>query len=253
MARALPRTQARNLLSCSVSDPHPSPPSEPCRGNNETRHKVTLTHAFEIMAYETTEEDFKTVLGYLPGYSWGKKFPVYELSWNQAVHFCENLSAKRGLAGCYNCVGTGKNVSCSVSIKYSGSKIYTCPGYRLPTDAEWEYSYRANTSTAYYNGTNNSSCNSTDTTLSTIGWYRQNHNHQQGVDAHYVGQKAQNAWGLYDMAGNVWEWCHDFYQQDLGTSAVVNPVGQSTGSSHVLRGGSWCDYAQYQRAAVTSQ
>ena len=126
---------------------------------------------------------------------------------------------------------------------YSGENIYDCPGYRLPTEAEWEYAYRAGTTTAFYNGpiTN---CDGSDAKANAIGWYDAN----SGATTHPVGQKQANDWGLYDMAGNVWEWCHDWWQTSLGSSAVTDPVGSGT-DSRTARGGSCTFRAGALRAA----
>ena len=124
-----------------------------------------------------------------------------------------------------------------------GKGIYLCKGYRLPTEAEWEYAYRAGTTTAFYNG-GITNCGSKDPNLDKIGWYNQNSSSM----THPVGKKAPNAWGLYDMAGNVWEWCHDWYAAYPPTS-VTDPVGSSSGSSRVKRGGSYPHSAIDARAA----
>ena len=128
---------------------------------------------------------------------------------------------------------------------------YACPGYRLPTDAEWEYAYRAGTETAYYSGENDPaacSCEG-DAKLDPIAWYCDN----AGSKTHPVGRKPPNAWNLYDMAGNVWEWSHDWYQSSLGTAAVTAPWGPASGSSRVVRGGAWYGDAHYARAAFRSR
>jgi len=104
--------------------------------------------------------------------------------------------------------------------------------YRLPTEAEWEYAARAGTTGAYAGD------------LDAMAWYAQN----SGPTTHPVGTKAPNAWGLYDMHGNVWEWVQDWYG-DYSTSAVTDPVGPSLGSGRVLRGGDWYSYSQYCRSA----
>jgi len=140
------------------------------------------------------------------------------------------------------------NVTCQEAAAYIGQKIYDCPGYRLPTEAEWEYAYRAGTTTAYYNGANDPSacsCSPVDTNANAIGWYCGN----AGNTTHPVGQKQANAWGLYDMAGNVWEWCHDWFQSSLGSSAVTDPWGSPSGSYWVVRGSSWSRFAYFLRAA----
>ena len=109
--------------------------------------------------------------------------------------------------------------------------------YRLPTEAEWEYACRAGTTTKYYSG-------SSENGLSGSGWYREN----SGTKTHPVGQKAPNSWGLYDMHGNVWEWCSDWYGKYSNENAT-NPQGALSGSYRVDRGGGWSDNAGLCRAA----
>jgi len=111
-------------------------------------------------------------------------------------------------------------------------------GYRLPTEAEWEYACRAGTTTAYNTG---------DTISADDAWYSAN----SGSKTHEVGLKPANAWGLYDMHGNVWEWCWDWYGSSL--SDGTDPVGPGLGSSRVKRGGGWCDVAQNLRSACRSR
>ena len=217
---------------------------EPCRSSNETQHKVTLTNNFEIQNVEVTQGQFKAVMGYSPSvYSnCGGTCPVEQVSWHEAAAYANTLSAKAGKTKCYVCTGSSKSVSCSEAPTYAGTKIYSCPGYRLPTEAEWEYAYRAGTSTAFYNG-GITNCSSKDPNLDKIGWYKLN----SGSNTHPVGQKTPNAWGLYDMAGNVWEWCHDSYGS-YPSSSITDPVGK-TGSDRVARGGNYAGHAYYARAA----
>ena len=221
-----------------------SPSSEKCRYSNEGQHQVTLTHKFEMMTTEVTQGQFTSLMGYSPSYftSCGGTCPVEQVSWYEAAAYANALSTKMGKTACYACTGSGASVSCNEATAYAGAKIYTCPGYRLPTEAEWEYAYRAGSSTAFYNG-GITSCSSVDPNLDKIGWYGENSSNK----THSVGQKTANAWGLYDMAGNVWEWCHDWYGT-YPTSSVTDPVGTS-GSYRVGRGGSWYYYAYDARAA----
>lgn len=215
-----------------------SPKSTPCRHNNQDRHPVTLTRSFEIQTTEVTQEQFQLVLGHNPAHfsSCGSTCPVELVTWHDAAAYCNALSARRGYEACYQCNGSGVQWTCSEA---AGATIYACKGYRLPTDAEWELAYRAGTTTVFYSGVVAagacSGCTSTDPNADKIGWYCAN----SGGTTHRVGQKLANAWGLHDMAGNVWEWCHDGYQGSLGSAAVTDPLGSPSSGLRLARGGAW--------------
>jgi formylglycine-generating enzyme required for sulfatase activity len=116
----------------------------------------------------------------------------------------------------------------------------------LPTEAEWEYAARAGTTGGTYNGTSTlTDCTMPNTVLDPIAWFCGN----ASSTTHEVGTRDPNPWGLYDMLGNVYEWCHDWYVEGLGTGAVTDPWGPVTGSYRVSRGGSWSYDARYARAA----
>jgi len=204
-----------------------------------------------MQAAEVTQDQFLAVRGYKPSYFkyCGGTCSVEDLNWHEAVAFCNSLSSKAGLTLCYSCSGSGDNVKCKETSATAGKGIYSCKGYRLPTEAEFEYAYRAGTTTAYYSGQNVSSlcysCSSKDANADIIAWYCYN----AGYSTHPIGKKLFNAWGLFDMAGNVSEWCHDWYQKDLGSSAVTDPVGAASTSDRVTRGGSYFYQSQSLRAA----
>lgn len=224
-----------------------SPGGESCHQTNEVLHAVTLTHGFAISARETTQGEFQATMGYNPSAfaACGSGCPVESVSWHEAAAYCNALSAKQGLTACYTCAGSGATVSCEVGSSYAAAGgLYLCKGYRLPTDAEWEYAYRAGTTTALYSG-GVSSCTGSDGNAGSIGWYKQN----AGNTPHPVGQKAANTWGLHDVAGNVWEWAHDRYLDNLGAGAVTDPTGPATGPDRLCRGGSWLNEPQHMRAA----
>ncbi|MHC4815801.1 MAG: formylglycine-generating enzyme family protein [Planctomycetota bacterium] len=226
-----------------------SPTGEGCRADDDTQHPVTLTHPFAIQTTEVTQEQYAPMMGDNPSQNniCPGNCPVDAVSWHMAAAYCNALSVNEGLAQCYACNGTGKSSDCSVSPIYAGSQIYACPGYRLPTEAEWEYAYRAGTSTAYYNGDNDGAacqCSPLDVNADAIAWYCAHPGISQPV-----AQKQPNAWGLFDMAGNVWEWCHDHRWKYGGTGAVTDPVGNDSGTHRIVRGGSWAGEASYLRAA----
>ncbi len=204
-----------------------SPASDPCRvdipgGNEETIHDVTLTHAFEIGEKEVTVAEFRSLMGYDP--STGQ-------AWDEAAAYCNALSVAKGLDACYTCTGTGKDIDCSGQLPKA---LYACDGYRLPTEAEWEYAYRAATSTSSYAG-DIASCTGLDPSADAIGWYAGN----AAGAKHAGGQKQPNGFGLYDMAGNLAEWCHDVFVGDLGHAPVTDPTGPDQGDQRVVRGGSF--------------
>ena len=187
-----------------------------------------------------------------------------EVTWYMAAAYCNALSSKAGLTACYACTGSGSSVTCKETSATMGKGIYACKGFRLPTEAEWEYAYRAGTSTAFYNGSI-TNCTNADPNAAKIGWYCMNSAVKysgcvNGKDAacggdwkclgtHPVGQKTPNAWGLYGMAGNVAEWCHDGHQyQNLGAAPVTDPV-VGGGSDKVMRGGAVFSSPDIMRAA----
>ena len=218
-----------------------SPSGEPGRDSDEAQHEVTLTRAFYLQATEVTQGQWRALMNNNPsGFnSCGDDCPVETVNWWEAAAYANALSGQEGLPACYaleGCseVSPGNYMKCGgVSVNAPGGDPYQCAGYRLPTEAEWEYAYRAGTTTAYY-----------DPNLDAIAWYGSN----SAGTTHLVGEKTPNAWGLYDMAGNVWEWCWDWYG-DYPLSGVTNPTGSGSVSFRVYRGGSWYFDADGARAA----
>ncbi|MBO7524632.1 MAG: formylglycine-generating enzyme family protein, partial [Verrucomicrobia bacterium] len=206
-----------------------SPEDELGRQSNETQHQVTLSKGYWLGKYEVTQAQYEAVMGTNPSSEVfiGADMPVNEVEWDDAKEFCQKLTEMVKAAG----------------------KLPEGYEYALPTEAQWEYACRAGTTTAFNNGTNISSeeqlwWGQPCPNLDEVGWY--------GGDSDYtlhpVGQKKPNAWGLYDMHGNVFEWCSDWFG-DYPTSAVTDPVGADTGSDRVYRGGGWGDTAGYCRSA----
>ena len=234
---------------------------EPCHAAmGEGIHVVTLMNDFEIQSTEVTQTQFEGLMGYNPSYYsvngngsvCGKNCPVESLNWHEAVAYCNALSTQKKLSTCYECTGSTSAVSCEVKQVFSGSKIYQCKGYRLPTEAEWEHAYRAGTATAYYCGVNQTSmcteCSYIQGTLDTIAWYCGN----SFDKTQPVARKKANGLGCYDLGGNVGEWCHDWYGSYPG-SAVTDPVGPSSGLFRVVRGGSFASEPRHARAAARSR
>jgi sulfatase modifying factor 1 len=199
-----------------------SPATEEGRYDDEFQHKVTISKPFYMQTTEVTQGQWKALMGTEPwkGQEFstyvkeGANYPAVYVSWDDAVAYCKKLSEKE-------------------------SKTY-----RLPTEAEWEYACRAGSKTTWSFGND-------EKELGDYDWYDKN-----AVDivseqyAHQVGLKKPNAFGLYDMHGNVFEWCHDYYGGDYYQQSPTNdPMGPVTGSTRVLRGGSWARYALGSRSA----
>jgi len=205
-----------------------SPTNEVGRFDDEVEHSVTLTRNYWLKATEVTQDDWLDVMDTSPSsFSSCGTCPVESVSWYDALDYVNQLSDRNGLPRCY-----------------SGESFVglDCLGYRLPTEAEWEFAARAGTTTATYNGNISSLDCSEEPVLEPIAWYCGN----SGA-THPVGTKAPNAWGLYDMLGNVFEWVHDGYASYEG--AVTGPIGPGSGGFRVIRGGGWFSFAQYARSA----
>ena len=204
------------------------------RWENEVQHQVTLTKGYWMGRYEVTQAQYKAVMGLDPSHFSGDNNPVEYVTWGGARDFCARLTAQEKAAG----------------------RLPEGYEYTLPTEAQWEYACRAGTTTALNNGKNLSDteqCSEMD----EVGWYGYNSgefdsegNWTWKGTTHPVGQKQPNAWGLYDMHGNVWEWCLDWYEKDYPTTPVTDPKGPDTGLRRVLRGGNWNRTASYCRSAV---
>ena len=201
-----------------------SPESESGRFSGEVQHQVTV-RSYYMSKYEVTQAQYQAVMGSNPSYYTGDNKPVERVTWYNAVNFCNKLSEDEGLEKVYTINSTDVTAN------------WTKNGYRLPTEAEWEYAARGGKkSKGYlYSGSN---------TAGDVAWHWDNSESK----THEVGTKAANELGLYDMSGNVWEWCWDWYGS-YGSEAQTDPVGSSTGSSRVLRGGSWGSIARFVRVA----
>jgi formylglycine-generating enzyme required for sulfatase activity len=225
-----------------------SPTSEPGRVTNETQHEVTLTHAMYVSTYEVTQSEWQSVMGWNESGIQGAAKPVETLTWYDAVSYCNQRSTLDGYTSVYTIAGA----------TYSGNHITNATvtwnqaanGYRLLTEAEWEYAARATSTTAFCNGGITVSgyvCTPLDPNLDQVGWYCGN----SPSTTQDVGGKAANAWGLKDMHGNVWEWCWDLWGT-YPTGPLADPTGPASGSYRVYRGGGGGDFARYCRSAFRS-
>jgi uncharacterized protein YjdB len=211
-----------------------SPSNEPERGSIEVQHQVTLS-SFYMGKYQVTQAEYEAVMGTNPSYFKGSNRPVEQVSWYDAVEFCNRLSQQEGLTPAYS--GSGSNITCN----------WSANGYRLPTEAEWEYACRAGTTTPFNTGNN-----ITTSQTNYNGNYPYNNN-AKGIYRETttpVGSFASNSWGLYDMHGNVYEWCWDWYGS-YSSGAQTNPRGPVSGAYliRVIRGGSWYDPGRVLRSA----
>jgi len=180
--------------------------------NRDSVHSVTVS-SFNMGKYEVTQKEYQEVMGTNPSGFKGDNLPVELVTWYDAINYCNRKSQREGLTPAYTV--NGENVTWNLKAN----------GYRLPTEAEWEYACRAGTTT------NN---NTGDRISDNTGWYSANSN----STTHPVGQKSANSWGLYDMHGNVFKWCWDWYGY-YSSNTQTDPRGASSWSSRVYRGGGW--------------
>lgn len=218
-----------------------SPDSEKGRYSDETQHQVTLTEDFYIGVFEITQKQYSLIYGSNPSSYKGDTRPVEYVSYN-------TIRGTGGTAG----AGWPTYGHAVDSGSFLGKlRAKTGKTFDLPTEAQWEYACRAGTTTALNTGKNLTSTGR-DSAMDEAGRYNYNQNDGKGgysSNHTKVGSYLPNAWGLYDMHGNVWEWCLDWYKSDLDSSAVTDPKGPNSGSYRVIRGGGWGGSAQRCRSA----
>jgi len=212
-----------------------SPANELGRDSDETQHPVTLTKDFYVGVFEVTQKQWERVMGVWPSYFTNANYrdsrPVEQVSYEDI----------RGSSA-----GAGWPANNAVDADSFLGRLRAKTGltFDLPTEAQWEYACRAGTTTALNSGKNLTSTGSCPN-MSEVGryWYNGGSGYSSGGDTSggtaKVGSYLPNQWGLYDMHGNVWEWCLDWYQSELGSSAQTDPWGAAGGSDRVIRGGSW--------------
>jgi formylglycine-generating enzyme required for sulfatase activity len=214
-----------------------SPSSESGRDDDdEMQHRVTLTRGYWLGKYEVTQGQWQAVMGNNPSSfkNAGSNAPVEQVTWEDAQAFCRKLTQKERAVG----------------------RLPSGYEYTLPTEAQWEYACRAGATTAYGWGNEEGGlyqygnyCDSSNT--DGLDWQDKSHNDGYDKTAP-VGRYKPNAWGLYDMHGNVWEWCYDWYDGKNSSGAITDPKGPASGTYRVFRGGCWLNYSDGCRSADRS-
>ncbi len=245
-----------------------SPAQETGRSIDESRHFVELTYSFMIGKYEETQGVFAAVMGYNPASfpGCGEECPAENISWHEAAAYANERSRIAGLPTCFICQGKPPAITCTWDARFKTP--HDCPGYRLPTEAEWEYATRAGTTTALYNRRDMNDA-AVDAALAPLAWYAGNavatyegaepcEDRFEGAKTCGInkpGKKAPNDWELYDTLGNVEEWTLDNYRKEypIGTedAPAVDPF-VAPGSDIAVRGGHWKSPAGRCRCAARS-
>ncbi len=213
-----------------------SPLSEAGRQADEAQHPVRLRRGFWMLRTEVTQRQYRRLMKLNPSTQRRcQNCPVNQVSWYHALRFANQLSHRQGLPLCYVCRRRRTGWRCWLRRRYRKNHrkgYFQCRGWRLPTEAEWEYAARAGSRASQYGA------------LQRIAWTRQNSRFR----IHPVAKKLPNRWGLFDMLGNVHEWVWD-RAEEYPATLVVDPVGPPRGRDRIFRGGAWNVSSRFVRAA----
>lgn len=240
-----------------------SPDNERGRFPGENLHTVTLSRSIQVKTTEVTQAQWASVTDTTPSqFTTCDTCPVERINWFEALEYLNRLSAQDNLEACYTldgCTGTlgggcvGTLTSCDGDYRCSSVTFagLDCEGFRLPTEAEWEYFTRAGTQTPIYSGDTLRTGCAEDRRLSEIAWFCGNSDSGQGAKTQIVGTRTPNDFGIFDASGNVYEWVWDNFSSDYYLrSPDVDPLGPDSGDGRVVRGGAFNSQVQSCRSAA---